>query len=105
MSSQSRPRRGARTIALDASVTVAHVSELKERFTKLLGRKTRVSFDFSEVERIDTAALQLLVTFVRAARERGVPLAWSQPPSAAMHEALQLVGLTDHLPSVNEPES
>lgn len=51
-----------------------------------------VDLDFSDVSKIDTTGLQLLVIFVMECAERGRPLNWSGTSSALL-DAADLTGL------------
>ncbi len=51
-----------------------------------------IVLDGQAVERIDTAALQLLALFRREVGVRGGTVSWREP-SAALHEAANLLGL------------
>jgi ABC-type transporter Mla MlaB component len=55
-----------------------------------------VSLDAANVERIDTAALQLLCAFVRDRQARGLKVQW-QGTSTALQEAADLLDLRTHL--------
>ncbi len=81
---------------LAESCTIAGAEELK---TELLGRlreEREVSIDAGSVRQIDTAALQLLVAFVRDRHGAGRPVCW-QAQSEAFAEAAALLGLREAL--------
>jgi ABC-type transporter Mla MlaB component len=56
----------------------------------------RATLDVSNLERVDTAAMQLLCAFVRERKSRGQPVNW-QGESAALRDAVRLLGLGDLL--------
>lgn len=85
-------------IQLPAHLTINKVQalqELLERFAED-GNKDRVVIHAAEVERVDTAGIQLLYAFVREARRRGIALEWDQP-SAKLAAAAELLGMRSAL--------
>lgn len=82
-------------LALPADCRIAASPALKDA---LLGRldEGTITLDGSQVERADTAALQLLLLFRRELAMRGGNLSWLGA-SAALLEAADLLGLTHTL--------
>jgi ABC-type transporter Mla MlaB component len=78
-------------IHLQATLTLEHLSELHQQLQQYHG--SRVQLIGKEVERIDTAALQLLVTFVNHPQ---ITVGWIEP-SPQLCIAAQLLGLSPHL--------
>lgn len=78
----------------EAYLDIASVGELHARLTSLITTKQAVTIDVSKVERIDTAALQTLSAFVKAAHENNIPFTWYEQPSQAFRNAAKLLGLT-----------
>jgi anti-anti-sigma regulatory factor len=81
-------------IQLPAHLTINKVQalqEILERFTED-SNKDRVVIHAAEVERVDTAGIQLLYAFVQEARRRGMALEWDQP-SAKLAAAAELLGM------------
>ena len=62
----------------------------------VLAEGKSVELDAGQVERVDTAALQLLAAFCRAVREAGVSLRWRNA-SGPLCEAAALLGLSEIL--------
>ena len=58
---------------------------------------TGIVFDLSAVEETDSSALAVIFGWLRAARERGVTLRITQPPSS-MTSLAALYGVSDLLP-------
>lgn len=85
----------ARIIDCPAQMDIAGVSPFYE-FLRSLGDEQTLVFKADEVERIDTATLQLLVAFVRDATNRQVSVNW-QSPSAVIYEAAALLGVSNEL--------
>lgn len=80
--------------ALPAELTAAGVHALHRQFEQFLGNSalTAIKFEAAHVRRADTAGLQLLHAFVRAAEERG--LQWElMNVSPVLVRSAKLLGL------------
>lgn len=75
---------------------VAGAVELKKQLEKLFRRKPPFELDGSAIERVDTAALQVLLAFSRESRDRDVALEWSGV-SDSLRSASTLLGLAHEL--------
>jgi phospholipid transport system transporter-binding protein len=85
----------ATVIGLPADCRMAELSALRDQL--LLARDAPLStLEAGGVERVDTAALQLLVAFHRDAQTRGTQVAWAGV-SAPLQNAAQQLGLTKTL--------
>jgi anti-anti-sigma regulatory factor len=85
------PRTGSFAVA--AECTVADASSLKTGLSKLLEESGIVTLDINAVQRIDTAGLQVIATFVREREAHGRQVQWrGQAPSLAA--AAKLLGLS-----------
>jgi len=76
------------TIHLKQQVTLANLNELQVELQQLLGK--RVQLSGSQVQRVDTAALQLLLAFMHSP---DVSVCWIDH-SPALRQAAQLLGLS-----------
>lgn len=85
----------ARVVMLPVSCTLRDTAELK---TALLhaDEDTPVTLDAAGVERVDTAALQVLAAFTRVRARRGAGVEWRGLNDTFM-QAARLLGLTAHL--------
>jgi anti-anti-sigma regulatory factor len=83
---------GAAAVVLPADCRIAAQAALKVQLLDALEQGARVVLDAGEVERVDTAALQLLVLLRRELQARGATLDWRNA-SAAFNEAAGLLGL------------
>ncbi len=83
-------------ILCSESLDISMAANLHEALKKALDSGTPVNLQARRVERADTAALQLLVAFIRAARSRGVAVSWNEP-SAALCRCAALLGLAQAL--------
>ena len=86
----STPAQGP--LFLAAECTVAAADSLKSELTRRLDEAAPVILDASAVQRIDTAALQLLAAFVRDRRTAGRAVEW-HGRAAALDSAAALLGL------------
>jgi anti-anti-sigma regulatory factor len=82
--------------ALNASCTIREGAALKAELLNLAGAEQTVVLDVQAVERIDTAALQLLCAFVRDRRAQGWRTSWTGNPQA-FSEAVDILGLNQVL--------
>jgi len=79
-------------VALEAVLGVADARLLYDKLGAALTGATSIVMDGRRVERIDTAAMQVLANFCRVARERGHALVW-QNPSIGLQQAAHALGL------------
>jgi ABC-type transporter Mla MlaB component len=86
---------GARVIALPADFRLAGLADVKASLLEALDAPA-VQLDGSSVERVDTAALQLLLTFCRGAMASGKTPTWSGV-SDVMRDAAGVLGLVKAL--------
>lgn len=75
---------------------ISCVTELKTAMQQLLTSNELITLDGREVERIDGAALQLLVAFIRQASDQNIMYQWLEP-SPPLKEAAKLAGLDKEL--------
>ena len=85
-------------IQLPAHVTINKVQALQEILEQIADdkNKDRVIIHAAEVERVDTAGIQLLYAFVQEARRRGITLEWDHP-SEKIAAAAELLGMLSKL--------
>lgn len=85
-------------IQLPAQLTINKVQALQEILEKIADdrNKDRVIIHAADVERVDTAGIQLLYAFVLEARRRGIILEWDHP-SAKLASAAELLGMLSAL--------
>ena len=82
-------------IAFPADFRIASLAPVQAELAGAIG-KDGTMLDGSAVERVDTAALQLLAVYQRERRSRGEPSAWSGA-SDALRDAAGVLGLTIEL--------
>lgn len=85
----------ARVIALPADFRLAELADVKAGLLDAL-EAPAVQLDGAGVERVDTAALQLLLAFRHAASAKGLPASWLGV-SETMRDAAGVLGLTKAL--------
>ena len=67
---------GQQTLKLEGVVDISKVAELKQGLAGMLAGDLAIEVDAGEVEKVDGAALQLLLAFVAEVRQRGGSLRW-----------------------------
>jgi anti-anti-sigma regulatory factor len=87
--------KSGRVVALPADFRLAELAVVKAALIEALDAPA-VHIDGAGVERVDTAALQLMVVFRREAAARGHSSAW-QGVSVVMRDAAALLGLAQVL--------
>ena len=88
---------------LPSNFTIASTIEIKSSMNDLLGKGGSITVDGAQVNRIDAAALQLLVSFSRALSCNNEQLHWSAS-SPALVDAAKLTGLAAELGLVADSE-
>ncbi|MHB8742658.1 MAG: STAS domain-containing protein [Sulfuricaulis sp.] len=83
-------------VALEAALGIADARKLYSQLSSALTSAMPVVMDGARVERLDAAAMQVLASFCRTARERGLTLSW-QNISPELKQAAQLLGLEPFL--------
>lgn len=83
-------------LALSADCTLAEADSLKAALKKLVNVPESVTLDASAVQRIDTAALQLLAAFARDRRLAGRAVDW-RGAQQTLEPAAQLLGMREML--------
>jgi anti-anti-sigma regulatory factor len=83
-------------IELASQLDIGHAADLHRNLCATLADGRSVELDGSRVEAIDTAILQLLVSFWRDREDRGVGCAW-HGVSAALRRTANLLGLAESL--------
>jgi len=83
---------GTGSFAVAAECTVADASSLKTGLAKLLEQPGIVTLDIGAVQRIDTAGLQVIATFIRERESHGRQVQW-HGHAPALSAATKLLGL------------
>jgi len=91
---ESKTASGAFAVA--AECTVADAGALKSGLAKLLDDTGTVTLDIGSVQRIDTAGLQVIATFIRERESRGRQVEW-RGTAPALVAAARLLGLSSLL--------
>lgn len=88
----------SKTIELvcDESVDISAVGELYTKVTSEMEDGCTISFDTSQVERVDTAALQFFAVLFNDAPTKNITINWVNP-SDILKNSAQLLGLDKHL--------
>lgn len=83
-------------LTLEASCTLRDAVDMQFQLLTAPGGSKQTDIDGSQVEKIDTAGLQLLVAFAQLSRKAGKPLNWCGV-SDALARASQSLGLDEVL--------
>ncbi|PIE25537.1 MAG: hypothetical protein CSA60_00180 [Neptuniibacter caesariensis] len=84
------------TLDLPEEISIANITEWKTKFVNFSMEPTPLLLNAERLERVDTAAMQLMLAFVNKARAEDKSITWDKPSSAFLNMAKQL-GLTDAL--------
>lgn len=81
-------------IELPENLTIAYIHPIHEQFEAAIDDKDHdeILIKASEVTRADTAGVQLLYAFVKAAQEHNIKLDWHEP-SAKLCSAASILGM------------
>ncbi len=94
----SRPSRAVKqphspgVFTLSAECTIAESAPLQADLSRLLNKDTPVTLDAKELQRIDTAGMQVIVAFVRERNASGRQVEWRNTPPTLL-SAARLLGL------------
>ena len=79
---------------LPENLTISNVSGLHEELEAMVNRQDcdKVILQAQDVQRTDTAGIQLLLAFVNASRDRQITVDWDKP-SEKLCTAASLLGL------------
>ena len=88
----ARAGTGAVRLMLGEECTLAEADRLKRSLARLLAEPRPVSLEVAALQRIDTAGLQLLATFVRDRRTAGRLIEW-RGRAPALDAAADVLGL------------
>lgn len=91
--SQSPDRPAATRITCDPCLDISGARALHTQLQEALQTAEPVVLQADQVERVDTAALQVLSAFMREAQERRIAVQWLHP-SVPLQYAAQLLDLT-----------
>jgi ABC-type transporter Mla MlaB component len=92
-SPETEPKPGSGELSLAAECTVADAGALKSGLAKLLDETGVVTLDIGSVQRIDTAGLQVIATFVRERESHGRQVEW-RGTAPSLVAAAKLLGLS-----------
>ena len=83
---------GIREIDCSEQLTIAQCAEVYQQLLAAMAEGQAVNIDVSQLQRIDTAALQLFFSFQRDARAQGLVTIWSEP-SKVFCDAVDILGM------------
>ncbi len=77
-------------LTLPEEISIANVSEWKTKLGDFLDEASPQALDAEELARVDTAALQLFVAFMRSAKNKEKSCNWKNPSNSLLNTADQL---------------
>lgn len=80
------------TIPLNSEQTLKDIKDLDQRLKSALNKQVDTAFTADEVQRIDTATLQLLCSFCQQAKQNNIKVSWLSASDYFKHQA-QLLGM------------
>ncbi len=83
-------------IDLGTSLTIRNISDVMEELNKIDEAKQELVFESEQLEKVDTAALQLLLGFYLHVTNTGKKVIWHKP-SEAFYHAAELLGIHEIL--------
>ncbi len=83
-------------IVLESNSTIVQAEAFAAQLEEVFRRSRPVEFDGGVVERVDTAILQLLLTFFREMRLAGVKVGW-KASSENLKKSANLLGVAKEL--------
>lgn len=79
-------------VTCESNVDISIAVDLHNYLKQALQGNQMVEIDAGKVERIDTSVLQLIYSYITAAREQGLQVDWSAA-SDAVYSSARLIGL------------
>lgn len=90
-SGNAEPAPPAASLTLSSTCTIKDAAALREDLRRLLAEEREVTIELGQLQRIDTATLQVLCAFARDRAERNAKVIWSGE-TPAWTEAVKLLG-------------
>lgn len=101
MTSKTPPRRAAgsrgMSLKLKPKLDIAQARTLQAQLNKALDGGKTVVIDGGQVERTDTAGLQLLCAFFDSSRKAGVEVRWKKGSTATLCRDAAMLGVAELL--------
>jgi len=83
---------GSSTIDCGSALTVANAADMHQKLQAALNESSTISLKADDVDKVDTAGLQLFVALSKEAEKVGGQIVWQQP-SQALKDAAKTLGL------------
>jgi len=79
-------------VNLEPILDIRHVEKLHNALDAALAEKKSVLLLADKVEKIDTAAMQILLSFIQQAKKQSIGVTWNTP-SKVLYDYAQLLGI------------
>lgn len=63
-------------LQLPEEISIVNIGEWKDKFTDLLESSSSISINAADLTRVDTAAVQLLVVFIKELQSQNIDFEW-----------------------------
>ncbi|WP_271272934.1 STAS domain-containing protein [Aliamphritea hakodatensis] len=83
-------------LQLPEEISIVNIGEWKDKFTDLLESSASISINAADLTRVDTAAVQLLVVFIKELQSHNIDYEW-QNRSAELDKVARQLGLASML--------
>lgn len=89
---------GSRQVVLPTNLTISNLKDLHDEMEVMIEKNDfdNVSIEAKNVERVDTAGIQLLLAFKKSLKEREIAINW-QHPTEQLRTAAAMLGLDEKL--------
>ena len=84
------------TVEIAKDSTISNIADLCERLKAALDSGSPITINAAAAEKVDTAVMQLLCSFVRSASARKIDVHW-QGQNRVIHDAARRLGLDTEL--------
>jgi ABC-type transporter Mla MlaB component len=90
------PNTDENLVDFGSTLTIAEATQHKNVLLQALKLAKPIVLKADKIEKIDTAGLQLLLSFIKSAAQKNIPWQW-QTPSSLLKEKASLLGIIDLL--------
>ena len=84
------------TVKLPTQIIINHVEELQSQFNEIMDSGDEIVIDISDVEKADTACLQLLCVVQKSLNSIGQQITW-RGTSEALVSTAKIIGVNEFL--------
>ncbi|VAW74370.1 hypothetical protein MNBD_GAMMA12-141 [hydrothermal vent metagenome] len=82
-------------VTMNESMDISKAQELKNQLQEALLQQDGIHLDMSNLERIDTAVIQLLMIFAKTAESKKIPIEWDRQ-SNVFNRAVRILNVEEY---------